>query len=163
MKPDLDTLNAEIQHYVDEKGFVLFHSYSRLSDTTEVLHWDTSRYPDYRMFLDVAARTGARMIVYHHRDFTADYLEDALARLEEADLPREEKRDLDQRVRALRVYEGFTCALEISFDFENRIYMFDLRTDWYDELLDILEEIEESFAGAESSEEGPLGGYFSRN
>jgi len=37
----------------------------------------------------------------------------------------------------LRAYEGFTCALELSFDLQARVYLFNLRAEWYEEYLDL--------------------------
>jgi hypothetical protein len=38
-----------------------------------------------------------------------------------------------------------------------------LRTDWYEEFLDILDQIDEAFAAGTEEDGGPMGGYFSRN
>jgi hypothetical protein len=66
----------------------------------------------------------------------------------------------------LQAYEGFTCSLELSFALEGRLYLFELRTDWYDSMRDILNELEvaaDPFSDEEEEEEGPIGGYFSNN
>jgi hypothetical protein len=103
-------------------------------------------------------------VVFHHREFSRDIVDDALDRLEAAGMAQDESRPLERRLKELRKYEGFTCALELSFDYEGRIYVFDLTTDWYDELSDILEEIDlNSMDDEDDDEEGPLSGYFSQN
>ena len=59
----------------------------------------------------------------------------------------------------------FTCAIELSFDLQGRIYVFDLRTDWYEELTDLLDELHVLGAG-DGDDEGddtPMSGYFSKN
>ena len=104
------------------------------------------------------------MIVFHHRQFGQDYIDDAMERLEAAELPPEDRRALERRLNALRGYEGFTCLLELSFDHQGRVYYFSLRTEWYEDLLDILDEIDASDPDQEEEEgEEPMGGYFSRN
>ena len=42
----------------------------------------------------------------------------------------------------MRAYDGFVCEVELSFDHQGSMFVFDLRTDWYQELTEVLEEIE---------------------
>jgi hypothetical protein len=49
----------------------------------------------------------------------------------------------------------------LSFDHEGRVFLFDLRTEWYDELTDILDEIQ--VLTAEAEDDTSMGGYFSKN
>lgn len=162
MKPNLDQLRSEIEEYLNAHDFVVFHGYSRLLDTIPIIHWDCASRPDYRLFLHTAKQIGAKMIVYHQREFTPDHIDDALARLDDAALPRDQQRMVERRLRDMRVYEGFTCALELSYDFQGRLFLFDLRTEWYEELSDILDELDAATTGPED-DSGPLGGYFSKN
>jgi hypothetical protein len=115
------------------------------------------------MFLETAKQSGVRLVVFHYREFSPDYLGDAADRLEAAELPREDQRRLEHRLGALRDYEGFTCSIELSFDLGCRVYHFSLRTEWYEDLLDILDEIDASYPEEEEEGEEPMGGYFSRN
>ena len=73
-------------------------------------------------------------MVYHHRQFAADQVNDALDRLETIEMPRDEARKLERRLKELRVYEGFTCAIELSFVLASRISLFELRNDWFEGL-----------------------------
>ncbi len=164
MKLDLDRLKREIEEYLEEKDFVVFQGHSRIAGSTPFVYWDTEQHPDFREFLDTAAKCGVRLIVFHHREFSNDYIEDALERLEAAELPRDDQRPIERRLKALRDYEGFTCHLELSFDYQGRGYHFSLRTEWYEDLLDVLDEIDASLPEEEEDEgEEPMGGYFSRN
>jgi len=65
----------------------------------------------------------------------------------------------------LRAYEGFTCLIELFFDKEAQSFLYGLRTDWYNEFLDILDEIDvgEPDVDDEEDQSGPMGEYFSRN
>ena len=64
----------------------------------------------------------------------------------------------------MRDYSGFTCALELSFDYQGRVYLFSLRAEWYEDYLDLLEEIDAAIPGEEGEEDqGSMGGYFSQN
>ncbi len=162
MKPDLDTLKTEILDYLEKAGFVVFHGYSRVGDATPAIYWDTVRFPDFKPFLDSAKQAGVNLIVFHHREFTAEDIDEALEELEECGLPSEEQRSLHQRLRDMRAFEGFTCALELSFDYQGRAYIYDLRAEWYEDFLDVVDEIESSISDEEEGDES-MGGYFSRN
>ena len=163
MKVNLDTLKSEILETLGGEGFVVFHGYSRMADSDSFVAWDTDRHPDYRQFLDAAKRSGVKLMVFHHREFTAGHLDEAAEQLADCELAAEERRKLERRLRDLRAYEGFTCALELSFDFEGRIYLFNLRSDWYEEYLDLLEEIDASAPDDDEGDDDSMGGYFSRN
>lgn len=164
MRQNLDTLRTEIQEYLESHEFIVFHGYSRLMDTLPVVYWDLDHFPDYRLFLKAAEAAGARMIVFHQREFGVDLIDTALDQLQDTELNQAGRKSLERRLKELRVYEGFICTLELSFDYQNRIYLFDLRTEWYNELNDILDEIDASLPGEEEEDdEGPMGGYFSKN
>ena len=75
----------------------------------------------------------------------------------------EERRAWEKKLRELRAYLGFTCTLEMTFDHGARTYVFDLRTDWYDEFCDLIEDIDAAFPD-DDEDTGSFGsGYFSRN
>jgi hypothetical protein len=156
MRSNLDSLIEEIQQYLEAEHFVVFRSRSRLPDETRLVEWDTERHPDYRGFLDCAMKLGVRLVNFHVREFTSVHRQDSLEQLEEAELPRERKRELQRRIEELALYEGFLCALELSFDFDNRSYSYDLETEWYAEWHDIMDEVEVS---SPEDEDGSGGGY----
>lgn len=164
MSPNLDELKNEVLQFLETQGFVIFHGYSRLADADSFVAWDTDRQPDYRQFLDAAKRAGVKLVVYHYREFAKGHLEDAAERLEACDISSEEQRSIEKRLREMRAYEGFTCALELSFEFEARVYLFNLRAEWYEEFLDLLEEIDAAMPEDEDEEDDDsIGGYYSRN
>ncbi len=165
MQIDLDQLKAKIEEDLKAGGFIVFRGHTRLSESAHFVYWDTERSTDPAAFLETASQAGERLIVLGEREFTASFVDDALERLEDAELPPDERRAMERRVKALRRYEGFLCGLDLSFDHGGRTYCFSLRTEWYEELLDVLDEIDASFAEDDEDEDGeePLGGYFSRN
>jgi hypothetical protein len=166
MRPNLDSLNEEIQQYLEAEHFVVFRAASRITNVgPQVVYWDSDRYPDFRLFLDCAAKLGIRLVTFHQREFTHAHREDALDRLEETDLPRDEKRELGRRIEDLALYEGFLCAIELGFDYESRLYVFELETDWYEDWHNILDEVEEALPPDfdEGGDDGPYPGYFSNN
>jgi hypothetical protein len=162
MKPNLDSLKSEIQSFLETEGFTIFHGYSRLLDSLPLVYWDSEHFPEYRMFVEAAKSSGAKMMVFYQRQFTSDHIDDALERLEACDISRDEYRTIERRLGDMRVYEGFTCALELSFDHQGRVYMFDLRTEWYEELSDLLDDLQ-ALGADEEEDENPMGGYFSKN
>jgi hypothetical protein len=126
------------------------------------LSWDTERHPDFREFVKAAQDAGARIVTFYYRAFTLDQIDAALDQLEESDLTREEKRNLESRLRQLQAYEGFTCSVELSFCVEQQVYLYEVHTDWYETLNDILAELDVAVE-EEEGDEGTLGGYFSKN
>ncbi len=163
MSQNLDELKIEVLKYLEAEGFVVFHGYSRLADSDSFVAWDTDRVPDYHTFLSAAKRAGVTLMAYHFREFSATHLEDAEDRLEDCDLTAEERRSIERRLRELRNYEGFTCALELSFDFQGRVYLFNLRAEWYDDYLDLVEELDGAIPDEDEDDDDSMGGYYSRN
>jgi hypothetical protein len=164
MKLNLETLRSEIQEYLESRGIVVFHGYPRSGEPSASVFWDTEHHPDYRMFLAAAEAAGARLVTLHAREFTGEMIDDAVERLEESDLPRDEQRAIEMRLREMRGYAGFTCQIELSFDLGPRVYVFDLRTEWFDDLDDLLDRIDDAFGGEDEEDEEPLGGgYYSKN
>lgn len=163
MNLNLDTLRTEILEYMEAEGFVIFHGYSRLAETDSFVAWDTDRLPDFKTFLSAAKNAGVRLIVFHYRQFSAAHLDDASERLDEGELGVEERRNAERRLRELGEYEGFTCAIELSFDYQGRVYLFSIRADWYDEYLDLVEDLDAALPDEDEDEDDSMGGYYSRN
>jgi len=163
MKPNLDTLKAEMEHHIEESGLTVFYGYSRSMDSMPAVYWDVERHQDYRMFVKTAQDIGSKLIVLHQREFDSAQVDDGLEQLSECGLTEEEQSDFEQRLGSMRVYDGFICAIELSFDHEGRVFVFDLRTEWYNELTDILDEIQLLTADVDDDDETPMSGYFSKN
>jgi hypothetical protein len=164
MKLNLDVLKTEIGETLESRKFAVFHGYSRAMESMPTVFWDTHRYPDYKQFLDTATAAGANLLVLHAREFSSLLVDNSLEQLEDGDFAPEDRRAIERRLRELRAYDGFTCAIELSFDLNNRMYMFELRTEWYEEFSDLLDEIDSAMPHADDeSDEGPIGGYFSKN
>ncbi|MGA1997556.1 MAG: hypothetical protein ABSH45_17425, partial [Bryobacteraceae bacterium] len=67
-------------------------------------------------------------------------------------------------LRDLRPHLGVTCSIELAFDYHLRLYVYELQPDWYEEFLEIEDEIVAHVSGEnEGAEDGGLGGYFSNN
>lgn len=164
MDLNLEPLKREILAYLDVSEFAVFHSSPGGLDALPLVLWDVERYPDYQMFLDAARKTGAKMVLFAAREFETQEIDDAVEELEECDLSREERRDLESRLRDLRVHEGVTCSIELAFDHHARMYVYEIRPDWYDEFLSIGDEIAVHLpTGQTEQEDDGSFGYFSNN
>jgi hypothetical protein len=161
MAVDLESLRAEIQAYLDDSEIAVFKGYRPVPDALDHVSWDTVHYPDFKEFVKVAHKAGAKLIVFHHRALSLEQIDEALDRLEEGNFTGEEKRNYQSRLKQLKAYEGFTCSVELSFSIEGHTYFFELRTDWYDALNDIVAELDA--AEEEEEDDSGLGGYFSNN
>jgi hypothetical protein len=159
---NLDTLKREILEYLEGNGFVVFHGRPGGLEGLPMIVWDSERYPDYQIFLDTARKAGSKLIVFASRDFDESEIEEALEQLEDSDLESAAQRDLERRVRALRSYHGITCSLELAFDHEARLYVYELRPDWYEEFLSLADEISSHLPAGEEDDES-LGGFYSQN
>jgi hypothetical protein len=161
---NLDTLKREILDFLETAGFAVFYSSPGALDGLPLVVWDTERYPDYRMFLEVAQKCGTRLVLFAARELEASDLDDLAEQLEECECTREQQREFTSRLRDLRVYEGVTCTLEMAFDYNSRLYVYELQPDWYEEFLNLEDEITASLADEdEMNDDDSLGGYFSKN
>lgn len=164
MDLNLDTLKREILGYLDEAGFAVFRSSpGSLEGTPSMVLWDSEHHPDYQMFLDVARKMDIKLILFGAREFEATDLDELIEQLETSELPREEQREYRSRLRDLRSYLGITCSIELAFDYNQRLYVYELQPDWYEEFLELDEEIIGRVADEDMDEDEPLGGYFSKN
>jgi hypothetical protein len=162
MALDLEALRVDLEAYLEKSGFAVFYGYHRMADTLNQVEWDSELRPDYREFLRAAEKAGAKLIVFHHHAFSLDQIDDALDELEDSDLPREDKRSFERRLRELRAYEGFTCSVELSFSVDSLIYIYEKHTEWYSALNEILAELD-AITEEEEEDDDTLGGYFSKN
>jgi hypothetical protein len=160
MNHNLDTLKDEIGEYVESQGLIVFPTISRVPDGVPAAYWDAEKHPDFRAFVAAAKAGGARIVLLQTHQLTEEELDDAADSLSSASLPRDEQRAFERRLKELRAYQGFTSLIELSFDQPERVYIFEVRAEWYSEYEDMMDEIE-SFT--EVSGDEPLGGYYSQN
>ena len=163
MDINLNTLKREIVEYLEASEFAVFRTAPGGLEGVPVVMWDAEQYPDYQMFLETARKTGARMVLFATREFETADIDDALEQIEECEMTRDEQRQLSSRLRDMRVFEGVTCVIELGFDHEGRLYVYEVRPDWYDEFMTIEDEIATHLGGEEDLDDDSLGGYFSRN
>lgn len=166
MKADLDSLRSEIQSHLESLEFTVFHGLSRLNEPLPLVHWDTGHYPDFKQFLEVAKKLSVELISFHHRELNPEFIDNSATDLDAAEMPSDERQQFGRRLQELRVWEGFTSSVELSFAYQGQIYVYIRRAGWYDELLEIADEIDD-YLSVEEEDEGDqpdtMGGYFSRN
>jgi hypothetical protein len=160
---NLDTLKQEILEYLGSTGFAIFHGTPGGLDGLPMVLWDTERHPDYQMFLEVARQTGVKLILFASREFEAGEVDEVVEQLDDCELSREEYRGYESSLRDLRVYEGVTCTLELAFDYNSRLHVYEVQPDWYEEFLGIEEELMARMTDDDVAEDDSLGGYFSKN
>jgi hypothetical protein len=165
MTNDLGSLLPEIETVAKEKGLVLFHGTSRLAEDYPFIEWETESHPGYGEFLDAALACGVKLVCIHPHMFGIPELEEAIADLAIAELPPAERRLFEKKLNELRIYAGFTCGMELTFDHQENIYAFHLRTPWRIEFLRLLDVIDGLIQDEGDDADEPMGGgpYFSRN
>jgi hypothetical protein len=161
---NLDTLKREILDYLDAAGFAVFRSSPGSLEGLPMVLWDSEHYPDYRMFLEVAQKSDIKMTLFSAREFESSDIDDLLEHLDDCELNREEYRDFESRLRDMRGYEGITCSIELAFDYHQRLHVYQVQPDWFEEYMGIEDELMTRMAGNEDLEEDDsLGGYYSKN
>ena len=166
MKPNLETLKNEIRAHLESNGLAVFAGHVSELHEQRLVIWDVEHESDFRKFVDCAIQAQVKLMVFNYSDLDRSMIDEAIERLEDTDLTREEQRAIERRLKELRAFDGFTCAVEMSFEYGGRVYLYNLRTDWYEELLDLMEQIEIAVSDgdkADGDEDEPMGGYFSRN
>ena len=163
---NLETLKSEMLDYLAASEFAVFRSHAGGLDNLNVITWDSERFPDYRMFLDTARKVGQKLILFASRELDEEEVEEAVEELEELELSREEQREFESRIREARRHVGTTCALEMAFDYNAHLYVYEARPDWYEEFLEACDELTAMLpAGDDLADEGHdgLGGFYSNN
>lgn len=163
MDLNLDALKNEILAHLDNSEFAVFHSIAHGFEELPIILWDVKQYPDYRTYLEVARKAGVRVVLVGIEEFQASELDELEEQLEISDLPRDEQRELASRIRELRRHEGRVCTLELAFDYNSRLYVFELQPEWYDEFVALEDEIMSFISDDDDEDEDSLGGYFSKN
>ena len=167
MNFNLDILKQELLDYIVSEGFAVFRGQPGSIETVPNIFWDTEGHPEYQAFLNVAKIAGAPIIFFAHREFEAEEISDALEQLQDCEFSREEQRSMERSLNELHAFVGSTCSIEMAFDHESRMYVYELVTDWFQTFLDVSEllmaETSSRDDGGEDESDGSFGGYYSKN
>ena len=166
MSHNLDSLKQELLDYIVSEGFAVFRGQPGLFEGLPTILWDTEAHPDYQAYLNVAKIAGARIVVFAHREFPLDELEEALEQAQECDLPRDELRSIERSLGEMRPHVGSTCSIEMAFDYEGRMYVYELVTEWFQTFLDLSELLMAAAPSNDDDEDesdSSFGGYYSKN
>jgi hypothetical protein len=163
---DLDTLKQEILAFLEASNFAVFRSYPGGLEGMPLICWDCERFPDYRMFLEAAEKLHVQLILVATREFEQSEIDEEVEELDSSDMPRDERRAFDTKLAKYKKYTSQTCSLELAFDHNARMYVYEVHPDWYDEFVELSEEIAEAVDMGDSGddeEEGGMGGFYSNN
>ena len=69
---------------------------------------------------------------------------------------------LERKLRTVRGYQGVTCSLELAFDYNARMYVYELRPDWYEDFLNVCDDIA-SRLPVRDEEDGSFDEYYGNN
>jgi hypothetical protein len=158
-------MKREILEFLETAGFAVFRSSPGGLEGLPMVLWDVEHFPDYQAFLEVARKAGVTLVLFAAAEFESSDLDELTEQLEDCELTRDERREYESRIRELRIFEGVTCSIELAFDHHSRLYVYEVQPDWYEEFLNLEEEISSRFTDDSESEQGDdsLGGYFSKN
>ena len=165
MDLNLDNLKSSISEHLERSEFAIFHHDPGIFDANLVVTWDIETFPDFQMFLDAARKLGVRMILFSARTFDEAELAEAEEELEGSEMPRDDRREYAKALGEFREHTGSTCALELAFQFETHFYLYEARSDWYDEFVSVNDEVM-AFGAVDDDEvdsDGSLGGFYSKN
>lgn len=165
MDINLDTLKQTISEELERSEFAVFRHDAGIFDASLVITWDSETFPDYQMFLDAARKLGIKMVMFAAREFDESEAVEAEDDLEVCDLPRDDRRDYASAFKKIREHIGSTCSIELAFHFETHFYLYEARADWYEEFVDLNEEVLSFTPAAEEDEpeDDGMGGFYSNN
>ena len=167
MTLNLDSLKQELLDYIAAEGFAVFRGQPGLLEGLSTIVWDVEAHPEYQDYLNVAKIAGARLIVFAHREFHNDEIEDALEQIQECEFPREELRSIERSLADLRAFVGSTCSIEMAFDYQGRMYVYELVTDWFQTFVDLSELMMTASSSGDDDDgdetDSSFGGYYSKN
>lgn len=165
MALDLASLKAEVLSDLEREEFAIFFTDSG-SEGLSVIYWDVKRRPAVSDFLHAARKCESKLITFYERVFSQAAIDDVLERIESSELSRDERRSYETRLKKLQEFEGFTCELELSFEYGHHVFVYQVRTDWFEDFEDIFAEVtvgDSDLYDDDEEDEGPISGYFSRN
>jgi len=164
---NLDSLKQELLDYIASEEFAIFRGQSGNMEGLPKIYWDTEAYPEYQPYLNVAKIAGARIIVFAHREFDAAEIDDALEQIQDCDLGRDEQNTVESSLAELRAFAGSTCIIEMAFDYQGRMYVFELVTEWFQTFMEMSDLLIAAASANDDEEEdesdSSFGGYYSKN
>ena len=167
MDLNLDALKDEILRFLEASEFAVFRGHPGALDELSVVSWDSERFPDYRMFLDTAQRSGEKVIIFISAAFDEEDIEDVEADIALSGLERDHVRSIEQRLKRFQSYVGKTCFIQLAFDHRGRLYVYEMQPDWYNEYLELTDELDVMLPHEDDEEEGgddeTMGGFYSNN
>ena len=106
MKLNLDALKDNILEQLQAEGFVVFHGFCRSGESRPMAYWDTTRTPSFRPFWRRPVRPAPSWSSSTTWSSPSGMVDDAMDQLEEYDLPVEERRGFERRLREMQRLPG---------------------------------------------------------
>ena len=144
---------------------LIYVATAKTADVRQILGGADGMAADLDAYLPLPG-SSQKLILFASRELDDEEVEEALEELEELELPRDEQREFDKRIREAGRHAGATCALEMAFDYNSHLYVYEARPDWYEEFLEACDELTAMLpAGEDLADEGHdgLGGFYSNN
>ena len=137
MDLNLDTLKREILGYLEARDFAVFRSSpGHASKAPSMVLWDSENHPDYQMFLECRDQDRRQADPVRHAASSKPTISTTAGAARRARTSiATSSATTSARLRELRSYEGVTCSLELAFDHDSSLYVYELQPDWYEEFL----------------------------
>lgn len=170
-KPNPQILKDDILKYLRNEGLAIFQAEANTGPTERSIWWDTKQSPDYKEFVTAARTVGAKMILFFDEELQGEEIFEVEEALEAAELEPEEYREYARRIGELRSYVGFTSRVCIGFASDGHFYWYDLEAAWYEDFIDVLDELNLAAIGLRDPEDldededevPPRGNFYSNN
>jgi hypothetical protein len=164
--PTIAALARASQEALEAAGIAVFYSQQR-KPTENSVGWDFARNEDSRGFIAVAVALGIKVACLAQSHFHSTVVERLIEEAREAGLDRE-ARECERELKKLKHHLDEACALQLSFDYLDRTYTFEVMAEWYADYLNLAVALEAKLDALEEDDESeddddgppPSSGYF---
>lgn len=132
MPADLESLKKEVLSALKLEGLTVFHGFA-YSATAKMALWNSEGHSDVKEYLAAAKAVGVKMVSFNTDEFFPEELEEVQENLKQAFLAEEDERQIKQRLDALNEHTSKICSINLTFDHNDRAYLFEIETEWYTE------------------------------
>jgi hypothetical protein len=135
---DLSRLHDEIVTGVTRQGLLVFPGY--ISDELPAVWWQGGS-EDWQEFLRIGKAEGARTVCVSRTVLEEEDLQEVAEWVEERTGPGSTNGDR-ARLKEFERYLGYTGEIRLGWVRDGVAYLFQVRTDWYEDFLELMAEAE---------------------